>query len=115
MLIQRKIRTADIVLDCSVALTEEEIFEVYQEQQNRFDIQDIEKVLDEINDADGTVYGMIRSKISEKLIKRMATEMRRLQDEEPMDWYGAATEAIRKTIEVSVEGKPVHECIYSNH
>lgn len=107
MLIQRKIRTADIVLDCSIALTEEEIFEVYQEQQHRFDIQDIEKVLDEINDEDGTVSGMIRSKISKKLIKRMATEMRRLQDEESMDWYDAAMDAIRKTIEVGEEGKSV--------
>lgn len=107
MKIRRCIKENGITVNCNIRLTENEIWSAYKEQEHIFDIEDITKLLNELQEdsENGTIYGWRIAKITKRMIELMAIEKRRQQDEDSIGWYDAGVEAIRKVIENTEKGK----------
>lgn len=76
-----------------IELTNEELFNAYMEQENIFDIQNIED--DMKNYLDESEYDLLKN--NKKFIEDAASELRRNQDNYDMDYENA----IRKAFEVT--------------
>lgn len=82
-----------------LVLTEDELYEAFEEQQHKFDVEDIRNYFDGLYEegAFETEYGRSYSEI-EAMFDDLACEMRRNIDHYNMDWMSAREEAIEELL-----------------
>lgn len=76
-----------------IELTREELFNAYMEQENIFDIQNIEDNME--NYLDESEYNLLKD--NKEFIENTASELRRNQDKYDMDHENAIREAFEDT------------------
>ncbi len=76
-----------------IELTKEELFNAYLEQENLFDVQNIEDNMECYLDEDE--FDMLKG--NENFIEEAANELRRNQDKYDMDYENAIREAFEET------------------
>ena len=76
-----------------IELTREELFNAYMEQENIFDIQNIEDNME--NYLEESEYGLLKD--NKEFIEEAASELRRNQDKYDMDFENAIREAFKET------------------
>lgn len=75
-----------------IELTREELFNAYMEQENIFDIQNIEDNMEKY--LEESEYGLLKD--NKQFVEEAASELRRNQDKYDMDYENAIREAFEE-------------------
>lgn len=105
MKIERTIKLSDsIEATLNITLTNQEVYEAFQEKEFEYDRQDIQDELENRESEDAkNICGLPCSFITESMIDEMASEMRRQINKYDVSWDYARDEAIREIIEKAIE------------